>query len=160
LTVFAWRIAPDTPDYTADDLIGDGARQSGGRWNRVGTPMVYASGSIALACLETIVHLRAGDLPLNRYLVQIEIPDDVWAAAVQFDAPTNVGWDAIPAGKVSVHAGETWSTSRSSTLLVVPSVIVTEERNILINPLHAGAGRIRAKKLRRWIYDARLWKDT
>src|SRR5437763_13633524 len=74
LTVFAWRIAPDTPDYTADDLTGEGARQSGGRWNRVGTPMVYASGSIELACLETIVHLRAGDLPLNRYLVQIELP--------------------------------------------------------------------------------------
>src|SRR5207249_2295420 len=116
----------------------------GRRWNRAGTPMVYASGSIALACLETIVHLGAGDLPLNRHLVQIEIPDEVWTAAVQFDAQTNVGWDAIRAGKVSLDAGESWSTSRSSALLVVPSVIVTEERNILINPLHPDATRIRA----------------
>jgi len=160
LTVFAWRIATDTPDYIADDLTGEGARRSGGRWNRVGTPMVYASGSIALAGLETIVHLGAGDVPLNRHLVQIEIPDEVWTAAVQFDAQTNVGWDAIPAGKVSLDAGERWSTSRSSALLVVPSVIVTEERNILINPLHPDATRIRAKKLRRWIYDARLRKDA
>ena len=158
--MFAWRIAPDTPDYTADDLTGEGARQSGGRWNRIGTPMVYASSSIALASLETIVHLRAGDLPLNRYLVQIAIPDDVWAAAVQFDRHTNVDWDAIPAGKVSLDAGEAWSTSRSSALLVVPSVIVIEERNILINPLHADAARIRAKKLRRWLYDARLWRGN
>ena len=79
---------------------------------------------------------------------------------MQFDAHTNVGWDAIPAGRVSLDAGETWSNSRSSALLVVPSVIVTEERNILINPLHADATRIRAKKLRRWLYDASLWRDN
>ncbi|HVS77374.1 MAG TPA: RES family NAD+ phosphorylase, partial [Steroidobacteraceae bacterium] len=66
-----WRIAPDTPDYVSDDLLGKGAERTGGRWNRKGTPMLYCSSTIALACLETLVHLSGGDpVPLNRYLVE------------------------------------------------------------------------------------------
>ena len=160
MTVSVWRIATDTPDYTADDLGGEGAKRSGGRWNRAGTPVLYASGSIALACLETVVHLGADDLPLNRYLVRIDIPDVVWAAASRLDARRHVGWDAIPVGKISLNAGETWAGSRSSALFVVPSAIVPEESNILISPLHADAARIRAHKLRRWTYDARLRKGA
>jgi len=65
-----WRIAAETPDYEAHDLSGKGAEQTGGRWNRKGTPLIYTSVSRALACLETVVHLSSGDaLPLNRYLV-------------------------------------------------------------------------------------------
>lgn len=158
MSVSVWRIATDTPDYAADDLSGEGARRSGGRWNRAGTAMLYASGSIALACLETLIHLGADDLPLNRYLVRIEIPDAVWSAAARFDAEANVGWDAIPEGKVSLDAGEIWSASRRSALLFVPSVIVPEEPNILLNPLHADAASIKPRKIRRWTYDARLQK--
>jgi RES domain-containing protein len=145
LTISIWRIATDIPEYAAGDITGEGARRSGGRWNRVGTPMVYAANSIALACLETLVHLNASDLPLNRYLVEIEMPEEMWAAASQLDPRRRVGWDSIPAGKASLDAGETWSTSRSSALLIVPSVIVPEESNILISPLHADVARIRAR---------------
>src|SRR6056297_3146843 len=51
-SVRVWRIATDTPDYGADDSTGEGARRSGGRWNRSGVQMLYASRSQALACLE------------------------------------------------------------------------------------------------------------
>jgi RES domain-containing protein len=61
-----WRIATDTKDHEADDLSGKGAETTGGRWNAVGIPMVYTSLSRALASLETVVHLNAGGLPLNR----------------------------------------------------------------------------------------------
>jgi RES domain-containing protein len=70
-----WRIAADTPDYAGDDLSGKGAEITGGRWNRKGTPLIYAADSIALACLETVVQLSGADpLPLNRYLIKIDIP--------------------------------------------------------------------------------------
>lgn len=59
---------------------GKGAEKSGGRWNRVGRPAVYAASTIALACLETVVHLNAGGLPLNRFLVRIDVPDTIWTA--------------------------------------------------------------------------------
>jgi RES domain-containing protein len=158
LSVTLWRIATDTPDYTADDLSGEGARRAGGRWNRSGTPMLYTAASIALACLETIVHLGGDDLPLNRYLVRIDVPDKLWAAARRFDAAARVGWDAVPYGKVSLDAGEAWANSRGSALFVIPSVIVPEETDVLINPLHRDAAHIRARKMRRWTYDARLKK--
>lgn len=76
-----WRIATDTNDYEADDLSGEGAKITGGRWNEVGVPMLYTSGSRALASLETIVHLNAGGLPLNRYLVEIDVPTDIWSVS-------------------------------------------------------------------------------
>lgn len=156
MTVAVWRIAADTPDYTSVSMSGEGARRSGGRWNRIGTPVIYASTTIALACLETVVHLAAGDLPLNRYLVRIDVPDDLIAAALHLDQAAHVGWDAEPPGKTSLDLGERWLASRQSLLLSVPSVIVPEERNILINTAHPDVAKIKAKKLRRWSYDARL----
>ena len=79
MTCTVWRIATDTPNYEADDLSGAGAKATGGRWNEKGMAVVYASETRALACLETFVHLNAGGLPLNRYLVAITISDVIWA---------------------------------------------------------------------------------
>lgn len=152
-----WRIGTDTKNYTADDLSGTGAKLSGGRWNDVGVAVVYASASRALACLETFVHLNAGGLPLNRYLVEITVPDDLWASAQVESAQTlPVGWDAEPAGLVSIRAGTDWVREARSTLLLVPSVIVPEEHNALINPAHPDARRIKSRKVRKWLYDPRL----
>jgi RES domain-containing protein len=151
----AWRIATDTPGYTADDLTGAGAKISGGRWNRPGSPLLYCASNISLAVLETFIHLGAGGLPLNRYLVELAIPDAVWQRAITLDAPP-VGWDAIPTGKVSLDEGDRWLKANRSALLLVPSVIVQEEWNVLVNPMHADAGAIMARKVRKWTYDPRL----
>ncbi|WP_210359094.1 RES family NAD+ phosphorylase [Sphingomonas beigongshangi] len=152
-----FRIATDTKTYTADDMTGTGAKLTGGRWNDVGVAVVYASPTRALACLETLVHLNAGGLPLNRYLVEIEVPADLWAAAESTTASSlPIGWDAEPAGLVSTNFGTDWANSGRSALLMVPSVIIPEELNVLINPGHPDAGRIAARKVRKWIYDPRM----
>lgn len=159
MTQVLWRIAADTVTFAADDLSGGGAKSTGGRWNRPGHAVVYASTSRALACLETVVHLNAGGLPLNRYLVEIGVPDPIWAAARMEDATTlPVGWDAEPASLTSVAFGTDWLIGAASALLVLPSVIVPEEANVLINPAHPGSSAITARKVRRWGYDARLLK--
>jgi len=147
-----WRIAADAPAYTADDLTGTGAKLSGGRWNRKGTPMIYAASNRALACLETMVHLNVGDLPLNRYLVELAIPEKLFAAAARFNAQHHVGWDAIPEGLVSLEAGQGWIKQSTSAVMIVPSVIVPEEFNVLINPAHPDARAITANKVRKWLY--------
>jgi RES domain-containing protein len=155
--MIAWRITSDTLQFSADSLSGAGAALRGGRWNERGLPMAYASQSRALACLETLVHLDDGGLPLNRYLVQIDIPDAVWAAAwVATATSLPVGWDAEPMSATSVDFGTAWARSGATTILRVPSVIVPEEENILINPAHPDAARITASKVRRWLYDPRL----
>lgn len=157
MTQLLWRIATDAREYEAHDLSGKGAEQTGGRWNRPGRPLVYAASTASLASLETVVHLNAGDLPLNRFLVRIEVPAAVWAARRSCAAAElPVGWSAIPEGKVSLDIGDAWLRTASSALLVVPSVIVPEECNVLINPLHADAAGLRAAKLRPWVCDLRL----
>lgn len=152
-----WRIGSDTSTYEADDLSGAGAKKSGARWNDVGLAVTYCASNISLACLETVVHLNAGGLPFNRYLVAVEIPDDIFAAA-QVHTPSSIklGWEAQPAGLVSIQLGSDWIRSKASALLIVPSAIVPEESNILINPEHPSAAKITAKKVRRWLYDPRI----
>jgi RES domain-containing protein len=152
-----WRIGTDTPTFQADDLTGKGAEISGGRWNRKGAPVLYAAETRALACLETVVHLNAGGLPLNRCLVEIEVPDGVWRSAVEHTPGTlPVGWDAEPPGMVSIDLGTAWLRANASALMIVPSVIVPEEFNVLINPRHPDSGGVTARKIRKWTYDPRL----
>jgi RES domain-containing protein len=155
-TVTLWRIGTDTPRYTAEDLSGRGAKEGGGRWNRTGTPLVYASTSRALACLETLVHLAVADFPLNRYLVEIRVPLTAWDERIVLDPSAHIGWDAEPAGMVSLDWGTDWASRGSALLAEVPSMIVPEESNVLVNPRHADARSARARKVREWTYDYRL----
>jgi RES domain-containing protein len=156
MTVSAWRIGVEAPGYSASDLSGVGAKRSGGRWNGRRTAMVYCSSNIALAMVETLSFARTGSMPFNRFLVRIDIPDLVWGRR-EVLAQVPGGWDAVPAGRASMAAGDTWVSSRRSALLLVPSVIVPEEFNILLNPSHADAAAIAATTVRRWVYDPRFF---
>ena len=155
-SISLWRIAADTPQWGADDLSGKGAALRGGRWNHAGEHVAYAASSISLAAWETRAHFGQGArLPWNRFLVRIDVPADIWAARQTLAQPLPVGWDAIPEGLISRALGSNWLRSGRSALLVVPSVIVSEECNVLINPAHVHAQRITAVKLRRFVYDPR-----
>ncbi|CAN7427115.1 RES family NAD+ phosphorylase [Pseudoduganella sp. LjRoot289] len=156
MTVSVWRIAVEAPAYAANDLNGTGAKLTGGRWNSKGTPLVYCATSIALATLETVHYLRTKGLPFNRYLVRTDIPDSVWDARQVLD-PLPGGWDAIPAGTSARAAGDDWIASRATALLLVPSVIVPDEYNVLINPQHGDAAAITATTIKRWICDPRFF---
>jgi RES domain-containing protein len=158
VTVHLWRIASDTPDWTAAELEGHGAAAEGGRWNHEGEHVVYASASISLAAWETRTHLgRAGiALPWNRFVVRLDVPGDVWAARTALPQPWPVGWNAMPEGAVSRSIGSAWLAAGASALLVVPSVIVEEESNVLLNPSHPDARRIFAVKTRRFLFDPRV----
>ncbi len=157
MTHIVWRIAADAPDYTAADLSGKGAEKTGGRWNRKGTAMLYTSQTIALACLETLVHLSGGfPLPLNRHLVSIAIPDGAWDRRSVLAPRDYAGWDSVPAGAVSLDWGTEWVRSGRSLVAQVPSIVVPEEFNVLLNPAHPDSRQLHAQKLRRWNYDPRL----
>jgi len=157
MTVALWRIAADTPSYEAHNLSGKGAELNGGRWNRPGRGVVYTSTSIALACLETIVHHHQTGLPLNRFLVRVDVPKSVWESRCSLAATQlPVGWSAIPEAKVSLDAGDAWLAGCETALMLVPSVIVPEEFNVLINVAHPAAAQISAQKVRPWHYDSRV----
>lgn len=157
MTVRLWRVASDTPDWTAEDMSGKGAASKGARWNHPGEFVTYAASSISLAAWETRAHFgRGAALPWNRFLVRIDVPDAVWAARQTLDRPPPVGWDAIPEGIVSRNEGSIWLKARATALLAVPSVIIDEEDNVMINPAHRDCARIMASKVRRFVYDHRV----
>lgn len=152
-----WRIAKHTQQYRADDLGGGGAKITGGRWNSKGRPVVYAASSIALATLETLAHLGDSIAIRNAFLVRIDIPASVWRAreVVQAD-DLDVTWLAEPPGSTTIGFGDAWIDSVRSPLLLVPSVLVPEEHNVLINPAHPASRRIVAGVTRQFVYDPRL----
>ena len=148
-----WRIAAETRRYAADDLSGGGAATHPGRWNADKQAVLYAAPSIAIAVLETAAHMDDAGLPLNRYLVRIDVPDDVWSAREELDASAlPVTWSAIPAGRASIKVGADWLTSLRTPILLLPSVIVPEERVALINPGHPWSARLTATIVRQFDY--------
>jgi RES domain-containing protein len=152
-----WRIAKHTAEYEATDLSGGGAKVAGGRWNSRGTPVVYAASTISLATLEALAHLGDNISIRNAFLVQISVPQSVWRRRELIEAkslpPT---WVAEPPGSTTMLFGDRWIAGMSAPLLLVPSVIVPEEYNVLINPAHPQAKGITAMVLRQYVYDPRL----
>lgn len=149
-----WRIATETRRYPATDLSGTGAAIHPGRWNHESEPVVYCAPSIAMAVLETSAHINDAGLPLNRYLVGIELPAAVWKARTTVAlSQLPPQWDAIPAGMASASVGSRWIADRKSAILLVPSVIVPEEFTALINPAHPDASTLTATAVRRFEYN-------
>ena len=149
-----WRIAADTRQYRADDLSGGGAAKRPGRWNDTGEAVIYAAPTISIAVLETAAHIDDAGLPLNRYLLELDVPDDVWALREELDVATlPPTWSAIPASHASVKIGSVWLASLRSPILLVPSVVVPEEQASLINPIHPQSKRITARVVRLFEYN-------
>lgn len=149
-----WRIAAETRHYSADDLSGAGAAKRPGRWNEAGQAVLYTAPTIAMAVLETVAHIDDGGLPLNRYLIEITVPDSTWSHKETLNLhPLDITWSAIPAGRGSVKPGSDWIRGCTSALLVVPSVIVPEESVVVINTSHPEATKLKARKVRRFEYN-------
>lgn len=130
-------------------LDGEGARLWGGRWNSAGRPMVYTAASPSLAVLEVLVHL---DLPVELLpdglqLLTIEIPDDV--AMHRLD-PCPAEDDACRA------AGDAFLDAGDALALMVRSVVVPQERNLLLNPHHADITRVTVRDSAAFQFDPRL----
>ena len=110
---------------------GLGARLYGGRWNSIGTAVVYTAGSLSLAVLEWRVHL-AQWLPPALLVIDAGFDETlVWTPA---KLPS--GWKSFPAPPAVAAFGDDWVNSRRSVVMRVPSAIVPQECNYLLNPGH------------------------
>jgi len=148
-----WRLA--RRPY-ALDRWGIGAREAGGRWNFPGTAVIYAARSIATAALEKLVHL-AGVVPPDLTLVRVELPASYSSEAPALrDLPG--GWNAIRPGPPSMEFGTRWARENRSLVLYVPSVIVPEDVNGVVNPNHPEFARVKLKVDRAFHYDPRIFQ--
>lgn len=152
-----WRIAAETRKYTATDLSGKGAASQPGRWNDEAEPVVYCAPTISIAVLETAAHIDSEGFPQNRFVIEIDVPDDVWLKRREIalsDLPPM--WDAIPAGGSSVKFGSNWLKDGTTAIMLIPSVIVPEECIALINPAHPQAALITARATRKFEFNRLL----
>jgi len=137
------------------DLSGTGAKVYGGRWNHKGTPVVYTSETRALATVEFLVHVSLSNAPKGLMIATIEIPDSI----VPEDAPRTwlpKGWREYPPQRAVADLGTQWAKSKKSLLLRVPSAILEQEYNILINPLHSEMAHVVLKDVAAFEFDKRL----
>lgn len=145
--MLAWRLA----SRRYPPLAGEGARLVGGRWNSPGRPLVYASESLALCLAECLVHVT-GSLPKDYATFKIEIPDD---GVEELNLKKlKAGWEHDLAQTRAI--GDKWLLAERSLALVVPSAVLPDSRNILLNPQHPGAVRLRVVSQQPFKFDPRL----
>jgi len=140
--------------HAATAFDGEGAWRHGGRWNSRGTRMVYTAESRALALLEILTHTGNADL-LAAYAV-MEIEFDAALVVALRGADLTDGWRASPPPAATQAIGDRWAADRGSLLLRVPSVLVPEEFNYLMNPAHPAFNKLRIGRPQPLALDARL----
>lgn len=145
--------------YLKSTLSGIGASMTTGyRWNSLNTKLVYTAESRALATLEVAVHLDLNeDLPNDRFYVEIEIPDSLPILEVKIaDLPDD--WNAKPPTTTTQVIGDDFVLQNEAAILKVPSSIVPQEFNYLINPNHKDAKKIKLISTTPMIFDTRFKK--
>src|SRR5688572_21585812 len=129
--------------FAAAAFSGAGARLYGGRWNSIGVSVVYTSSTIALALLEWRAHLSQWPAPP---VLVIEIEFD--SSLILSPARLPKGWMSTPAPPSNALIGDKWAKSGKSSILKLPSAIVPDEYNYLLNPNHPDFSKIRIGKPR------------
>lgn len=148
----AWRIAKK---IHALDRQGTGARLAGGRWNSPGIATVYAGLTPEITAMEKLVH--TGDiLPKDLMLVLISLPDDdkLYRRHAVHDLPA--GWDALPSSTAAVALGDEFQLAVTHLGMIVPSAVMPEAFNIVLNPAHPAFSGVTIEILRPFEFDSRL----
>ena len=135
---------------------GEGARLHGGRWNSPGRAVIYACETQTGAILEKLVHTN-GRIPKHQVCVVFVAPDSLKSASLDpNDIPGWAGADMVASRK----AGDAWLEKAATAVLLVPSVVVDAERNVLLNPEHPDFRRIRVAGTEPVRWDERLFTET
>jgi RES domain-containing protein len=138
----------------ANSLSGEGSRANGGRWNTQGLAAVYGAENQSLAMLENLVY-QPFNLLIDYSIATIFVPDD--APVLQLDAASlPVGWDAHSHKPITVELGSNLLREAQYLMVRLPSAILPEEYNVMLNPNHAAMQHVRIEKIRPLIFDARF----
>ena len=139
----------------ADKLFAPGVA---GRWNEKGEEVIYVASSRSLACLENMVHKSGrGGTDTYRTMV-IYIPDTLAIEQVNIqDLPEN--WNQIPLCKECQKKGSKWYKSKKTAVLKVPSAVIPDEFNYVINVWHPEFNQIKLVDSLPFIFDKRLFDD-
>ncbi len=142
-----------------DDLSGEGAKIYGGRWNRVGEPILYFAENLSLCMLEILVHVDFSKLPLDYSYIEVEISEDYFKSikSVNFIHPN---WRTEQAVSQLQMYGSDWLKRQETLAMKVPSAVLSRENSILINPLHENFKEVRVIHTEKMDFDPRLLRKS
>ncbi len=138
----------------ASAMDGEGARKMGGRWNPPGIPVAYLTDSRALAALEILVHTGRAAVNLRWVVIEAEVPAKIIESVLPEDLPA--GWDDVVAPSVARKFGADWVQRGESAAILLPSVIVPEERILMLNVRHPDFRKIVFTAPKPFFFDQRL----
>ena len=151
--MFVYRLCKAKYARTAFD--GDGARRYGGRWNPMGTAVVYCSESLSLATLEALTAFGRAEAPSDHVSIPVEMPRGVTIERVELERlPRN--WREHPAPETLAEIGKEWVESGRSAVLAVPSAVTPSEWNYLLSPAHSEFRKLRIADPEPFTFDPRL----
>jgi RES domain-containing protein len=149
-----WRICRSK--YEASAFAGSGAEKTGGRWNFKGHRLVYASENLSLAVLELFVHVAPEIMPADLISIRGRLPDSVSKEEIEeSDLPGN--WREYPAPAELQSFGTDWIKRQSSLVLIVPSAINPQEKNLLLNPAHPEIKKLKVEAGQPFRFDPRMF---
>ena len=138
----------------ANDLSGEGAKIYGGRWNHKSVPCLYASESRALSLLEYTVNINVEDIPRALSITTIEIPDSEILIINEAQLPGD--WKQVPTPSSTKDFGTHLLKSSKKMVFKIPSSILPEEYNYILNPAHPDSKTIKIIEIRDLVYDIRI----
>jgi len=141
----------------ANDLSGTGARLFGGRWNSRGINALYGAENISLAKLEVTVHLDLDIIPDDYFLIEIEIPENINIKVLEKEV-LEADWNSIPHSESTQLIGDQFLDENKFLVLKVPSAIVPQEYNFILNPNHKKFSLIKITAIEKFTFDNRLFK--
>ncbi len=149
--MIVYRLATET---YKNDLSGNGAKLFGGRWNSVGLPVLYTTENISLAVLEILVRTDTYTIPLTYHLIKIDIPDSIQPLSIT-SAKLKKEWkDDLG---YTQWMGDEFIKSNEILLLKVPSAVVDEENNFIINSRHSDFNKVKSIAVKKFLFDKRLF---
>lgn len=149
-----WRICRAL--HVAEAFSGEGARLFGGRWNRQGLKVVYTSTSLALAAVETFVHLEPNLRPDDLVSIEAEIPKQVAIDRLDLiSLPSK--WNELKDESLRTF-GDRWIDAGKTSALYVPSAAIRGEWNVLINPQHSDFRKLKIEKPKPFEFDLRMFR--
>jgi RES domain-containing protein len=152
--VRVWRICKAR--YADEAFTGRGAQRFGGRWNSHGVPMVYCSSSLALAAIELFVHMEPNLQPDDLAAIAAQLPEGEPARRIDpSQLPPNWWADDFEPLRA---LGDRWIREAATLALEVPSAALRIEWNVLLNPLHAAAQKLRLDPPQPFRFDARMFR--
>jgi RES domain-containing protein len=140
----------------AKDMLGTGARLNGGRWNSRGVSVIYTAENISLANLEVAVHLDLDLIPDDYCLIELSLPNDMSTKTIKIKQ-LNKYWDSFPHGEHTQLIGDDFVSKCKYLLLKVPSAVVPQEHNYIINPNHKAFKEIKISKIVPFNFNERLF---